>query len=472
MAYLPGGNRTISVDRAQDVSFDLRDFVEQVFNDEYALVIGSEVMLNPETVPIGNGDMNSYILGAVNESQHTTCRSFNELIDSAGRGIDPIRNFLSDQGFIQEMSIDDISPELVSLLRLKLFRIVITTTPDPYLEMLLRDIWGDELNVVNIVDDRSLNDFRSRYKEYRGQSSFNEPTLVYAFGKAVKNESLQFARTDSDYICFVERWMKFDSRSDALMTVLQSRRLLSLGCKFEDWYFRFFWYVLRREVCNMGQGQVAITLDTADRSDANLDDFFRRHRVYNHSSERNPLKMNSREFIKYLVRTLTDASGQSSFRKLILEKRRRKGIFISYYHTDEIVAGKLFFKLSRKYPNVWFDTQRLKVGDYNEEIASAISEANIFIPVLSPAVAAHLESGDDAHYYRTEWSLAKQCSSIGTGSRKLDILPVAINGYDMYKPYHTECFERLMNCSNHGIDLMSSDGFAKLTEAIDILLEN
>ena len=52
MAFLPGENKKIDTAQARDVSFDMMDFVEQVFNDEYALIIGSEVMLNPERVPL------------------------------------------------------------------------------------------------------------------------------------------------------------------------------------------------------------------------------------------------------------------------------------------------------------------------------------------------------------------------------------------------------------------------------------
>ena len=82
MAFLPGENKKIDTARARDVSFDMMDFVEQVFNDEYALIVGSEVMLNPERVPMGGGDMNKYLISVINELQHTECADFNELIEN------------------------------------------------------------------------------------------------------------------------------------------------------------------------------------------------------------------------------------------------------------------------------------------------------------------------------------------------------------------------------------------------------
>ena len=104
MAFLPGENKKIDIARARDVSFDLMDFVEQVFNDEYALIVGSEVMLNPEKVPLGGGDMNKYLISIINESQNTECADFNELIENAGHNVDPIRNLLTENEFLSKMS--------------------------------------------------------------------------------------------------------------------------------------------------------------------------------------------------------------------------------------------------------------------------------------------------------------------------------------------------------------------------------
>ena len=110
MAFLPGENKTIDTAQARDVSFDLMDFVEQVFNDEYALIVGSEVMLNPEKVPLGGGDMNEYLINVINKIQHTECADFNELIENAGHNVDPIRNLLTDNEFLSAMSLEDLAP--------------------------------------------------------------------------------------------------------------------------------------------------------------------------------------------------------------------------------------------------------------------------------------------------------------------------------------------------------------------------
>ena len=267
--------------------------------------------------------------------------------------------------------------------------------------------------------------------------------------------------------------MKFDSHSNDFMDFVKSRKILSLGCKFEDWYFRFFWYVLRRDVDKMGNGQVAIQLDINDRADANLDDFFRRYRVYNHSRGGNQSSMDARRFMSFITDTLTSVDESSPFRQQVIARRREQGIFISYYHTDEVIATKLFFMLSRKFPNVWFDTQRLKVGDYNSEIASAIVESKVFIPVLSPTVAKHLIEGDDSHYYRTEWAIASQVKGNDTADKENGtyILPLAVNGYDLFaNEYHRDKFEAITGFHNTGVNLMSPSGFNQLVDRIDSVL--
>lgn len=476
MAFLPGESRNITIDHVQDLTFDLYEFIEQVFNDDYILIIGSEVVLDPGTVTAGSGDVNSYILSVINELQRSDCSSFDDVINKAGANVDPIRALLTNENFLSEMSIEDISPELRSLIETCVFKTVITTTSDSYVEMLLRSVWGNSLRVVNVANERSLNDFRGCLREFKGNRVYSEPTLIYAFGKAERNESMPFARTDADYIYFIERWMKFDVRNDPFINLIQKKKLLALGCRFEDWYFRFFWYVLRHDVKRMGFGQVAVALDPSDRADANLEAFFKRYRIYNHDSFNNSHPMCAKEFMRFITETITSPEDKSQFRQMILDKRRKKGIFISYCHEDEAIASKLFFMLSRHFPNVWIDTEKLKAGDYNQEIVSAISEAIVFIPILSPTVARHLDEDDDSHYYRTEWSLATQrimpeIGEEGVRYGAITILPLAVNGYDLHADYHISKFETLLNCHNHGVNLMAPSGFDRLLESIDFLLK-
>ena len=72
MAFLPGENKKIDTAQARDVSFDMMDFVEQVFNDEYALIIGSEVLLNPEKSHVDGSASKTILLPQKKEGNITS----------------------------------------------------------------------------------------------------------------------------------------------------------------------------------------------------------------------------------------------------------------------------------------------------------------------------------------------------------------------------------------------------------------
>ena len=143
--------------RTAERMFDSRAFADGVFNDEYILVVGSSVVLDPQQFPHSGGDINQYIIDEINNDRRQERAGFidHRNFTDVFRGTpldeaDPIYTLLSD-GY--EYSLSDISPELTQLLRTRLFRFVLTTTIDSYVETLMRDIWGDELRIVNIADN-------------------------------------------------------------------------------------------------------------------------------------------------------------------------------------------------------------------------------------------------------------------------------------------------------------------------------
>lgn len=438
------------IDELQDLDFNREKFVDDVFNGEYILVVGNEVVMDKNVEE--SGDVNLYILKQLNRVLKTNYKDFNEVVLHTNNMIDPIRNLLNLRQF--KYQLDDISVELKSLLRLKLFKVVITTTFDYYLETLMLDIWGDKLKIVNICDDKSLSEFRDELKKCREGIRYTTPTLIYAFGKAEKDESKMYARTDTDYIKIIERWMQLDKRSDQMLEYIQSKRLLALGCKFDDWYFRFFWYILKREIGKLNEGEIAITLDVNDRSESNLKRFLYRTRVYTHGD--------ARRFMADITKTLTSTDPNSPFREQIIRYRRKGGIFLSYCSSDVMITSKLFFMLRKKFDNVWFDNVSLYGGDnYNSEIENAIDSCKIFIPVLTPHVAEDLKNGKIDNYYNKEWKLAVR------NKGRLKIIPLAVNGYNLRMDYHFSTFENIIGESVSGIDLMLPEGYNKLIDAID-----
>ena len=436
--------------------FNTKKFVKDVLNDRYALVIGNENILDTKLEP--TGDVHQYFLRKVNENSNVQYENYHEIALDKNERINPVRRLIED-GEIT-FRAQDVSKDLMALLETRLFTTVLTTTTDGYMEAAMRKVWGNELRVVNIYDKETVDELQKALKVCRRGKKYNQPTLIYVFGKLdVDDLAKKYIKTDADAILLIEKWMRMDVESNnEMLDFIRSKRLLALGCKYDNWYFRFFWYILTgvnkssEENNYDGMGEVAFSLDKADKTDGKLLQFLDRTDIC--------LLGDATSFITNIIKTLTEDGDDAPFRQQVVDSRRRGGIFISYCSKDALAASQLFFQLCDKKYDVWLDNARLYGGDnYESEIADAISAAKVVITVLSPHVAEDLKRGDTDHYYNKEWRIAQQFDD-------KTIIPLAINGYDLRADYH-QVYESVINQQPSGIDLMDSDGFFKLITSIN-----
>lgn len=452
MGFKPKDDTGLRIGRDYGAQFNKERFIEAVFNQEYILVVGSKAIMDYKEEP--TGDVNNYILSAINRSLHSSYEDYDDVVKHSA-GTDPIRNLLnSEEDFSYD--IDDISPELCGLINTKLFPIVLTTTVDHYLETLMYSVWGTNLKVVNIDDSKSLNDLRDTLIKCREKERYNTPTLVYLFGKAEKDESKHFVKTEDDAIRIMEKWMQFP-KDDAVLQFVRSKKLLALGCKFDDWYFRTFWYILKHDFEHFADGEVAMELDDNDRSDRNLKRYFSRKKIYNHGD--------ARLFMRTIEKDLTSLEPDNSFRAMVLSHRRKGGVFLSYCAKNVLLAGQLFVQLCAEDYKVWYDNNALRGGDiYDKEIKDAIKKSSVMITLLSPEVASDLIEGKTSPYYQKEWAEAV--------SNNLKIIPVAISGYDIRGEAHS-LYKKLIGSDKATcIDLSKHDGLSQLFLSLDKYLTN
>lgn len=453
---------------AVDETYIKQQFISGIFNNEYILVVGSGVILDREQFPNTGGDINQHIINEINQERRTNYKSFTEIYNSTPRNeIDSIYNLLAN-GY--DFLVEEMSSELRNLIKTKLFRFVLTTTVDGYLETLLRNVWGDDLRIVNIDDTQSLNDFRKSYSASR-VNEYTQPTLIYVFGKVIPGRSKQktFVETDTDAIRYIEKWFRICNGQDDITLFLKSKKMLALGCKFDDWYFRFFWYIITRGFGLEGRNsnsyacdKLAAAFNFEEHSDKKLYNYLDNLNVRIHEDVW--------QFMKDIHTMLTSTSEDSPFRSLVLDKRREGEIFISYNSNDVMAASELFCKLTQ-YDNlqVWFDNVRLNGGDnYESEIRHAINHCKIFIPILSPSVAEVLKTRGKSieRFFIDEWRWASETNAV--------ILPIAIDGYSLRSDEHKQ-FESFFTKPISGIDMQQklSDyninekvGFSKLIESI------
>ena len=435
--------------------FNKKIFIRDVFNDKYALVIGNEFILDAQIEP--TGDVHQFFLNKVNNASHVQYERYHEIAVDKSEKINPIRKVV--EGGDVKFFADAVSLPLRRLLETKLFTTVLTTTTDGFLEAALRDIWGEKLRVVNIYDKDTVDDFQRAKPTGQRNKRYTQPTLIYVFGRLDEDDlQKKYLRTDADAILLIEKWMKMDAESDnEMIRFIREKRLLALGCKFDNWYFRFFWYVLTgvNDSSNSdydGKGEVAFLINENDKSEIKLQQFLNRTDIC--------ILGDANSFVTDMVKLLTEESEDAPFRQLIEGARSRSGIFISYCSKDALTACQLFYQLCEKKYKVWLDNARLYGGDnYEEEIADAISSSKFFIALLSPHISADLVKGNVGHYYNKEWRMARQFGD-------KTIIPLAVNGYNWRTDYH-KTFEEIIGTHIHAIDLMDADGFAKLIASIN-----
>lgn len=399
------------------------EFVTEIINGNYVLLVGSEHLLDKQ---FSDGDSSKDILNSVMSNlkekkllgNDFSCDSFTELARETGRTDQNIRELITKdligENRSYDCSTDAISSELKNLLRTKFFKIVMTTTFDSYLENLMREIWGEQLRVMNIYGEGQTFDFDE--KEQSADEFDVRPTLYYVFGKANVNNR-PYVATDNDAIKVVARWMSGNSPQNFLKHI-QYKGVISVGCKFDDWLFRFFWYVLRKDVNQVDSRQKdAVALSFSTESDKNLNKYLQSNNVYTASD------------MKQFIRNILDAK-DACIKGIAKANMHLGGVFISYAHEDMPIVSNIVQQLNKAGFNVWFDSAKLESGDdYDKRIATAINSCQIFIPILSLQVKKDLMDGQtDRYYISHEWSLAKQLADNIGGNIK--VMPLAINGYE------------------------------------------
>ena len=439
------------------LSFDEIKFFEGVLKNDYIFVVGSGVILNRHKFPESEGDINKWILNQLN--QLSGWHRFSSISDAVSVMSEvPLYNILSNNKF----KIEDMSEELVKILNLKYLRFVFTTTPDLYLEKLLSNIWDNELRIVNFSDDASLESFNNALKK-TGIENYDQPTLFYVFGKFIKGKRnpLKFLVTDQDAITYIENWLIKINDDTPIVSFLKSKRLLGVGCNFDDWYYRFFWHMLTRDFVNREKvapykSDNAVLVSNAGGLTEYLNDL-------NVCVHTDPWT-----FLTYLYHMLSASNGEVSFRDLIEKKKLEGRVFISYKtDPDAELAKRLFDELSERNAfKVWFDDSSLLGGQkYNRKIPEAIKFSKVFIPILSASVAEILKDwsledlleknvNDGLPYFIQEWKWAKQVEGI-------EIIPIAFKGYDLKGPEHEKFVQIIFEDeedTSSGIYMGSIDG--------------
>ena len=296
-------------------------------------------------------------------------------------------------------------PALVKLLSTKRFPFVITTCFTPMVENVMREVWGDKLQ-VRIFD----NDPKT-HCDIDADTDLDRPTVFYMFGKAANPRQSSFVVTDGDMLTFCQAWMDDARRPKNLVNLLQDRYLLMLGTDYSDWLCRF---VLHSMKPNKKSGMVV------GAQEDNLLHFLKRMDNF--------IQDDPTSVVDELCKSLADIPAEQDGTAPL-----NTDVFISYSRRDSAVAEALYKAFSERGINVWYDRRSLKLGDdFMREIRRSIASTKLFVPILSHNIT---DERNEPHPYRIEWDVAvTHASSLGRNF----ILPLSEEGFDFYASHIPE----------------------------------
>lgn len=411
--------------------FTWEQFAKDCLLNKYALVVGSQAVLNRDVNTEADGDsmrllFNLTVEQLAQDHIHASDeRNFTDLVRHFN--YDAIKkavfNALRYNDF-QPCFDDEIEPSLMQLLQTRCFRVVLTTTIDPYLEIAMEKVWGEDgFDVVQM--ENAQQSFK--------QVSFDEfgvvrPVLCYVFGKAdVKRPNSRFVLSENDAMEKISAWFR-KADNNKFLEYVKNFQLLSVGCQFDDWMFRFFWFLLRGGVgSNTSNGQqVAVEI--------NKDDHKLAHYL---EQERVKVFPDARLFMREAVTQIKTATDVNRL------PRKENGVFISYAHEDRYIALPLFERLHAAGVNVWIDEEKLEGGaEYEQRIRRAINNCQVFMPILSSQVKDDMSNGKaDGRWYQQEWQWAQSRhddeASIN-GQAGFRVIPIVVGDYRFNEPYHQQ----------------------------------
>lgn len=459
-------------DENNGATFDDNVFIEDILNNNYVLVVGNEGVLNTE-IRNGqfkkyHGDMRQMMLRLINASEFKNPDRFEDFSQMSveHNPCSLVKKYYLRGKFptsFPKPTWEDLSPKLIELLRSRVFSMVFTTNFDDLIEQAMRKEWGDDLQVVDINDPNSTRDLQEHIISWIDgkKSAYETPTLFYIFGKAVDKETSNFVLTDNDAIKIMHRWMSNTTLQERFFEYISTKKIMAIGCNFDDWYMRFFWYMLKRDINHISQGQ--IIGGKVDDDHSKLKNYLEQNKIF--------YEVDADKFLDHILNLFSIENDNSTLIKFFKQHRKKGSIFLSYSSKNFHLATSLFMRLTNEGYNVWFDNVDLFGGDnYTTRISEAITGSQVFMPLLTQKSKQLMTDNADClgvedafnklPYVMREWLMASR--------HEKTFIPVMHDGFSPRDSVYTEVFEgKIVNHECTGIDLLQPDGFDKLTKTLD-----
>jgi hypothetical protein len=299
------------------------------------------------------------------------------------------------------------------------FDLFVTTTFDPLLENAINQerFGGAASTDVLSYSPNRVADLPSERDQLR------RPVVYHLFGRLSASPS--YVISDEDLLEFICALQSEHLAPEKLFHELEHNHLLFIGSNFTNWLARLFLRMAKRQRLSDPRDVGEIMADDHISDDERLVAFLQqvsvRTRIYQ-GAERFVNELHARLAAR---RKPASGSGRIESPTRFLPPAREmpdNAVFISYAREDLPAVQQLKAGLEARGITVWFDMDRLEVGDdYDRKIQRNIARCSYFIPIVSVTTQRRLEA-----YFRREWSYAiDRVRNMADGA--LFILPVTID---------------------------------------------
>ena len=239
-------------------------------------------------------------------------------------------------------------------------------------------------------------------------------SIVYQlFGKVCITP--EYVVTEEDLLQYIYKLQDKERQPVNLFDQLRSKKLLQLGCQFENWLERFFVCCVKSDSL-FKDGVRGVVADKVAKEDSNLLKFFQRRKTnyYKGGSIDFVNELHKRWIERYGSMTVDNEPEVNDNSTTIPVSQgsdlsdsvdfKQDAIFISYASEDVESATNIRKALESKGLKVWMDKARLEAGDdYRLKIDRNIEECSFFIPLISKHTMTL-----ERRFFRLEWRKAQE----------------------------------------------------------------
>ncbi len=344
-------------------------------------------------------------------------------------GGDPRQIYIKLALLLRDAGTISVPTSLKQLAAIAPFKLFVSSTFDPLLARAINDVRFDGLDYTQVVAyaPREKVDIPADWEQ--SDRSF----VFHLLGKVSSMEGT-YVVSEEDALEFVHS-LQVPALVPNLTSALNEHSLLVIGCGFPGWIVRFFIRAARRSRLLLAREKTDFIVDAQACRDADLVAFLRNFKTGTEVfALADPLRFVEELSARWQARVQL-APAPATVEAPVMEPG---AIFISYASEDRPAAEALRTALDKAGMDVWFDRDRLFVGDaFESRIRRNIERCSLFIAVLSKSCVT-----PDRRFFRLEWDQAQRVAVTVPESTEF-ILPVVVDDLPHDHEFIPEKFRQL-----------------------------